>query len=160
MKRYASLVLTVLIAVLALFSAGCDPRGNLKEEETQKLYDEFKELAESGDLWQRKAHLWLDRDWKSEEEELETVEFMKTVVEKALSDGTEKTINGSWFSSKKYCSIVNITMEGAVRPGDEREGMRSEVIAAKYSDGKWVIFVEDIEPDSDTWNIVVEIEFH
>ena len=95
MKRYASLVLTVLIAVLALFSAGCDPRGNLKEEETQKLYDEFKELAESGDLWQRKAHPWLDRDWKSEEEELEAVEFMKTVVEKALSDGTEKTINGS-----------------------------------------------------------------
>ena len=50
MKRYASLVLTVLIAVLALFSAGCDRLGNLKEKETQKLYDEFKELAESGDL--------------------------------------------------------------------------------------------------------------
>lgn len=160
MKRFASLIIAVLIATFALFSTGCDRIGNLKENETQKLYDEFKELAESGDLWQRKAHPWLDRDWKSKDEELEAVDFVKTVVEKALSDGTEKTINGSWFSSKKYCSIVSITMEGAVRPGDEREGMRSGVTAAKYSDDKWVIFVEDIEPDSNIWNVVVQIEFH
>ncbi len=159
MKRFVSLVFIVLISVLALFSAGCDPRGSLKEFETQKLYNEFKELAASDEFWQRKTRLWLGSDWESKDEEHESVEFVKAVVEKALSDETEKTLDGIWFSSKKYCSSVRIIMDGAVRPGDKREGMRSEVTASKYGDGKWVIFVEDIEPDSNNWDIVIQIEF-
>ncbi len=159
MKRSALIFTAALLAALIVFFAGCDPRGSLKESETQRLYDEFKELAASEEFWQRETHLWLDRDWESDDEERGAVEFVRVVVEKAISDETEKTLYGDWFSSKKYCSSVTIMMDGAVRPNDEREGVRSKVVASKYGDGKWVIRVEDIEPVSDTWDVASKIEF-
>ncbi|MBO4849134.1 MAG: hypothetical protein J5586_08290 [Clostridia bacterium] len=160
MKRYAALILAILTAALALFSAGCDPRGQLSEKETQMLYEEFRALAASDEFWQRETHLWLGPDWSIDAEEQAAVEFVKAVVETALSDKTEKTISGSWFSSKKYCSDVSIKIDGPVHTSDTREGMRTKVTAAKYGDGKWVIFVEEIEPGSEMWSTVIQIAFY
>ncbi len=160
MRRFAAIIFAVMTAVFSIALLGCDPRGDLTEKETLRLYDEFDELIQSGEIWEYNADPWLSSGWSSEAEKQTSLMFIKAAVERAFRSETEKEIYGTWFSSKSYCKTVHIEMDGPIRQGDDREGIRTLVSATKYKNGRLLIAVQDIEPDSDTWDPIITVEFN
>ena len=158
MKRFAFLLALLLLASSVMI-AGCDPKGDLSEAETQRLYEEIGALVKSGEIWEYEAEPWLDTGWKSKEDREATLSLLRTAADFAYDDGIPKSISGIWFSSKKYCSTVYVDIDISMLTEDGTVGMRMMFSASKYGDGKLVLSMKTLEPGKDTWRDVCSVKF-
>ena len=105
-------IIALLMLLLITAAAGCDPKGDLSEAETQKLFDEIQPLVTSGELWTYK----MSREggsWSSEEQKNSDFELIKAAAEDAFDPANHFETDGIWWSSKSYCRICRIFIDKA-----------------------------------------------
>ena len=102
------LLITALLITAFILLPGCDERGELSDRETQKLYDEIREVVLSDEFWEYESEPWLKDPWTSEAEKESSIEFIKAVTFEAFGKDAQYAKHGMWFSSKRYCKICEI----------------------------------------------------
>ncbi len=160
MKRHATLLFAVFIFVMCVFTLGCDRRGYLNERETQALYDEIEPLIRSGEIWEYEAEAWLSSAWGSDDITQKSLDIVKAAANAAFDPEAGNHKSGVWVGNKNNTNILHVELKDFTLPGDKREGIRVLFSVYRRNSNSITITVSDIEPGSDTWKSVTEVQFH
>jgi len=160
MKRYSVLLISVFIVFLLLLTLGCDRRGYLNEKETQALYDEIETWIQSGEIWEYEADVWLNSAWGSDDITEKSLAIVKAAANAAFDPEAGNHKSGVWLGNKNNTNILHVELKDFTLPGDKREGIRVLFSVYRRNSNSITIIVSDIEPGSDTWKSVTEVQFH